>query len=64
MRRIITGHNSEGQSVVKIDGGPSRSVGEEVGGLFEIWNTDDSSIDSTDSIDRADTDIVLSPTPG
>ena len=64
MRRIITGHNSEGKSVVKIDGGPSRSVGEEVGGLFEIWNTDDSSVDSTDSIDRADTDIVLSPTPG
>ena len=64
MRRIITGHNSEGKSVVKIDGGQSRSVGEEVGGLFEIWSTDDSSVDSTDSIDRADTDIVLSPTPG
>ena len=64
MRRIITGHNSKGKSVVKIDGGPARSVGEEVGGLFEIWNTDDSSIDSTDSIDRADTNIVLSPTPG
>ena len=64
MRRIITGHNHEGKSVVKIDGGPSRSVGEEVGGLFEIWSTDDSSVDSTDSIDRADTDIVLSPTPG
>ena len=64
MRRIITGHNSEGKSVVKIDGGPSRSVGEEVGGLFEIWSTDDSSVDSTDSIDRADIDIVLSPTPG
>ncbi len=64
MRRIITGHNSKGKSVVKIDGGPARSVGEEVGGLFEIWNTDDNSIDSTDSIDRADTNIVLSPTPG
>ena len=64
MRRIITGHNSEGKSVVKIDGPPSRSVGEEVGGLFEIWNTNGSSIDSTDSIDRADIDIVLSPTPG
>lgn len=64
MRRIITGHNNKGKSVVKIDGGPARSVGEEVGGLFEIWNTDDNSIDSTDSIDRADTNIVLSPTPG
>ena len=64
MRRIITGHNSEGKSVVKIEGEPLRSVGEEVGGLFEIWNTDDGSIDSTDSIDRTDIDIVLSPTPG
>ena len=59
MRRIITGHNSEGKSVVKIDDGPSRSVGEEVGGLFEIWSTDDSSVDSTDSIDRADIDLSL-----
>ena len=61
MRRIITGHNEEGRSVIKIDGPPSRSIGEDVGGLFEIWNTDGNLIDTTDSIDRADTDIVLSP---
>ena len=61
MRRIITGHNQEGKSVITIDGPPARSIGEDVGGLFEIWNTDGNLIDTTDSIDRADTDIVLSP---
>ncbi len=61
MRRIITGNNSEGKSIITIDGPPARSIGEDVGGLFEIWNTDGNLIDTTDSIDRADTDIVLSP---
>ena len=37
MRRIITGHNEE----ISIDGPPARSIGEEAGGLFEIWNTMD-----------------------
>ena len=61
MRRIITGHNSEGKSIITLDGTPARTIGEDVGGLFEIWNTDGNLIDTTDSIDRADTDIVLSP---
>jgi mannose-6-phosphate isomerase-like protein (cupin superfamily) len=61
MRRIITGHNSEGKSIITLDGSPARTIGEDVGGLFEIWNTDGNLIDTTDSIDRADTDIVLSP---
>ena len=41
MRRIITGHNEEGKSVVSIEGPPARSLGEEAGGLYEIWNTED-----------------------
>ena len=61
MRRIITGHNQEGRSIITLDGPPARSIGEDVGGLFEIWNTDGDIIDTTDSIDRADSDIVLSP---
>ena len=64
MRRIVTGHNSDGKSVIKIDGPPSRSIGEDVGGLFEIWNTDGEAIESKDQIDRADIDIILSPTKG
>jgi len=61
MRRIITGHNEEGKSVISIDGPPARSIGEEAGGLFEIWNTDGSGFDTKSKKDRADIDILLSP---
>ena len=61
MRRIITGHNKSGKSVITIDGAPARSIGEDVGGLFEIWNTDGQPIDTTDGIDRADSEVILSP---
>ena len=64
MRRIITGHNQDGKSIVTLDGPPARSIGEDVGGLFELWNTDGSDIISTDEIDRADEDILLSPPSG
>ena len=38
MRRIITGDDADGQSVIILDGGPSASAGDpDVGGLFEIW---------------------------
>ena len=50
MRRIVTGHNSEGKSVITLDGPPARSIGEDVGGLFELWNTDGLEIISTDNI--------------
>jgi hypothetical protein len=38
MRRVITGDNAQGKSVVIIDGGPSSEIGNpDLGGLFEIW---------------------------
>ena len=64
MRRIITGHNQHGKSIITLDGPPARSIGEDVGGLFEVWNTDGSDIISTDEIHRADEDILLSPPSG
>jgi hypothetical protein len=64
MRRIITGHDENGRSIISIDGPPARSIGEDVGGLFEIWNTDGNDIISSDSSDRADEDIILSPPKG
>ena len=64
MRRIITGHNENGKSVISIEGPPARSIGEEAGGLYEIWNTEGSGLDSSSLKDRADIDILLSPVKG
>ncbi len=61
MRRIITGHNADGKSVISIDGPPARSMGENEGGLYELWNTDGSGFDTKSAEDRADIDIKLSP---
>ncbi len=64
MRRIITGHNENGKSIISIDGPPARSLGEDAGGLFEIWNTDGSGFETKSDKDRADIDIKLSPVKG
>ena len=61
MRRVVTGHNKDGKSIVSIDGPPACSIGEDVGGLFELWSTDGSTIDTRDKSDRADGEILLSP---
>src|SRR5271155_1869975 len=38
MRRVITGDNAQGQSIVVLDGGPSSEIAApNLGGLFEIW---------------------------
>ena len=64
MRRIVTGHSEEGKSVVSIDSPPSRSLGEDAGGLYEIWNTDGGGFDTKSLNDRADIDVLLSPAKG
>ena len=64
MRRIVTGHNEEGKSVITIDGPPARSLGEDAGGLYELWNTDGNEINTLDEIDRADGEVLLSPPNG
>ena len=61
LRRIITGHDKDGKSIISIDGPPARILGEDVGGLFEIWNTDGEIINTLDKSDRADIDVILSP---
>ena len=61
MRRVVTGHDEEGKSIVVLDGPPAKSIGEDVGGLFELWNTDGNLINTKDRIDRADDEVLLSP---
>ena len=60
-RRVITGHNESGKSVVVIDGPPARLFGTDTRGLAEIWNSDGKPVRSRDGTDRADIDVVLSP---
>ena len=64
MRRIVTGHNTNGKSIIKIDGPPARSIGEEIGGLYEIWNETGIAVDTLSDVDNADSDIILSPPDG
>ena len=64
MRRIITGHNADGKSVVMHEGPPARSIGEDVGGLYEIWNTEATPFTTKGFEDKADIDIELEPSRG
>ena len=61
MRRIVTGHDQNGKSIISRWSASQVTMGEEAGGLFELWNTDGGKVISTDNIDRADTEILLCP---
>ena len=66
MRRVITGDDASGQSVVILDGGPSSQIGApDLGGLFEIW--EDAASGVLDPKAREDLGArrpVLGPRPG
>lgn len=57
LRRIVTGHDANGRSVVTIDGPPGRQQGN----LREIWNAAGSVLDSRDHLDRGADKVTLSP---
>jgi quercetin dioxygenase-like cupin family protein len=66
MRRIITGDDAKGQSVVILDGGPSSVIGDpKIGGLFEIWEDAASGLlNPKDNQDLGATQPVLGPRKG
>jgi hypothetical protein len=66
MRRVITGDDATGQSVIILDGGPSVFAGDpDLGGLFEIWEDSSSGrLDPRDHTDLGATRAVLGPRPG
>jgi hypothetical protein len=66
MRRVITGDDADGQSVVIIDGGPSSEIGSaDLGGLFEIWEDAASGpLDPKAQADLGTRKPVLGPRPG
>jgi len=66
MRRVITGDDASGKSVIIVDGGPSSMVGDpDTGGLFEIWEDAASGpLDPRVHDDLGATTPVLGPRPG
>jgi hypothetical protein len=66
MRRVVTGDDDQGQSVVIIDGGPSAMVGApDLGGMFEIWEDAASGrLAPRDTGDLGGARAVLGPRPG
>ena len=66
MRRVITGDNASGKSVVILDGGPSSTFGDpNLGGLFEIWEDAASGpLDTRDTKDLGAAKPILGPRKG
>jgi len=66
MRRVITGDEASGQSVIILDGGPSSTIGDpSLGGLFEIWEDAASGLlDPKTHEDLGAKRPVLGPRPG
>jgi len=66
LRRVVTGDDDAGRSVVIVDGGPAEiAASAGAGGLLEIW-TDSLSrlLDPKDAADRGKGAVVLSPPQG
>jgi hypothetical protein len=66
MRRIVTGDDADGRSVIIIDGPPASQAGDpDVGGLFEIWeDLAQGPLDPHDHADLGNPRPVLGPRPG
>jgi hypothetical protein len=64
VRRIVTGNDAKGASVVAFDGVPEGHAGAGRRGIVEIWNTQPGPVDPADGIDRALPPVVLEPAPG
>jgi hypothetical protein len=66
MRRVITGDNAKGESLVIIDGPPASTTGPvDLGGLFDIWHDQAGGLlDPKDHTDLGPKRPVLSPDAG
>ncbi len=66
MRRVITGEDEAGKSVVIVEGPPAGAFGDpNLGGLFEIWHeTVAGAFDKHDTADRGEAKPTLAPAAG
>lgn len=53
LRRIVTGHNEAGQSIVVFEGPPSNAHERNGAGIAQIWATDSSPVDNQNGEDAA-----------
>ncbi len=64
VRRIVTGNDAKGASVVTFDGTPEGQAGAGRRGIVEIWSTEPGPVDPTDGRDRALPPVLLEPAAG
>lgn len=64
LRRVITGHNAEGRSVIEYDGPPANVIEANGAGLAEIWIADRVPAATSGTDDPAAGEIRLEPPPG
>ena len=61
LRRIVTGHNEKGNSMITFDGPPPESYIIGAGGLYELWDSDGKNVISSDKFDRGKGKVILGP---
>jgi len=63
MRRVVTGEDGAGRSIVIIDGPPAGEIGAPgLGGLYEIWHEAlDEALDPREHVERGEAQPILSP---
>jgi hypothetical protein len=61
LRRVVTGHDAEGKSIVAIDGPPGSIIGTERAGLGEIWITETTPADNRNPADSSRRPVHLEP---
>ncbi len=65
LRRVVTGHNAQGQSQVEIDEGPATQIEAGGSGLYEIWQAPSVPVDNSVLLDALKGSAPrLCPDPG
>lgn len=66
MRRVVTGDDASGRSLIVVDGPPSGEIGAPgLGGLYEIWHeAARGALDPKDARDHGEQTPILSPAAG
>jgi hypothetical protein len=61
LRRVVTGNDTSGQSLITFDGPPPESYEMGAGGLYELWDSVGNALNSQETLDRGVGKVVLGP---